>query len=114
MRPALNTPNMSPAILITSNEPHRATIRHNAHTTAARHTKRHLAATNTPNKTIFRFPHHASRAHALKPHAPRLAHHSTTSHVSERHTPRTLHHRQATHTHITTKHAATNKPAAPL
>lgn len=114
MRPALDAPNMSLAILIASNEAHRATVRHNAHATAARHTRRHLAATNTPNKTTFRFPHHASRVHALKPHAPRLAHRSATSHVSERHAPRILHHRQATHTHVITKRAATNKPAAPL
>lgn len=114
MRPALDAPNMSLAILIASNEAHRATVRHNAHATAARHTRRHLAATNTPNKTMFRFPHHASRVHALKPHAPRLAHRSATSHVSERHAPRILHHRQATHTHVITKRAATNKPAAPL
>lgn len=96
MRPAIHAPHMSLAILIASNTPHRAAVRHNAHATAARHTRRHLAATNAPNKTMFRFPHHAARVHALKPAPMRLTHRSATSHMLEQHVTSILHHAQAT------------------
>lgn len=87
MRPATHAPHMSLAILITSNTPHRAAARHNAHATAA---------TNAPNKTMLRFPHHAARVHALKPAPMRLTHRSTTSHMLEQHVTSILHHAQAT------------------
>ena len=99
---------MSLTILITSNTPHRATVRHNTHTTATRHARRHLAAPNTPNKTVFRFPHHATRIHMLKPHAPRLTHQSTISHMRKQHVTSILHHARALHAHIITKRAPTN------
>ena len=108
MRPALDAPHMSAPKLITGNATHRATVRHNAHTTAARHARRHLAATNTPNKTVFRFPHHATRIHMLKPHAPRLTHQSTISHMRKQHVTGILHHTQSLHIHIITKRAPTN------
>ena len=100
MRPALDAPHMSLTILITSNSANNRPIRHDTHTTAARNAVIQLAAPNTPNKTVFRFPHHAARIHALKPAPARLAHQSTTSHVSERHITRGLHHSHATHIHI--------------
>lgn len=100
---------MSLTILITSNSANNRPIRHDTHTTPARHARRQLAATNTPHKTTFRFPHHAARIHVLKPHAPRLTHHSATRHMRKQHVPRVLNQNRATHTHVITKRAPTSR-----
>ena len=43
MRPALDAPHMSLTILIASNSANNRPIRHDTHTTPARHARRHLA-----------------------------------------------------------------------
>ena len=109
MRPALDAPHMSLTILITSNSANNRPIRHDTHTTAARNAVIQLAAPNTPDKTVLRFPHHAASIHTLKPHAPRLTHQSAISHMLEQHVTRVLHHAQSLHIHVITKRAPTHR-----
>ena len=96
MRPALAAPHMSAPKLVASHEAHRAAVSDHAHATAARHTRRHLAATNTPNKTMFRFPppclpRTRSQTARPAPHPPQRhqSHAGTTRHAHP--PPRTGH-----------------------
>ena len=109
MRPALHAPHMSAPVLVASHEAHRATVRHNAHTTATRRARRHLAATHATDKTVFRFPHATSRVHVLHATITRLTHQSTVSDMLEQHALRVLHDAQSLHIHIITKRAPTNR-----